>query len=79
MNPGEGFFLLKPDDLHWRLSNLMKIPNADFLERAGSGNIGDRLWRHEAREPGQLMLPVEAGDVFPKTPAEARGSPPMRT
>ena len=45
MKPVEGYFLIKPDDLHWRLSNLMKIPNADFLERTGSENLAARLWR----------------------------------
>jgi hypothetical protein len=25
--------------------NLMKIPNADYLERTGSENLGARLWR----------------------------------
>lgn len=29
-----GCFLIKPDDLHWRQSSLMKILNADYLERA---------------------------------------------
>src|SRR5216117_3097413 len=41
----EGYFLITPDDLHWRPSNLMKIPNADFLERTGSENLSARLWR----------------------------------
>jgi mannose-6-phosphate isomerase-like protein (cupin superfamily) len=41
----QGYYLIKPEDLHWRSSNLMKIPNADYLERTGSENIGARLWR----------------------------------
>ncbi len=41
----EGFHLITPEDLHWRPSNLMRIPNADFLERTGSENLGARLWR----------------------------------
>lgn len=45
MNPIDGFFLIEPDDLFWRLSNIMKIPNADFLERTGSAILGARLWR----------------------------------
>jgi hypothetical protein len=32
----QGYHLIKPEDLHWRPSNLMKIPNADYLERTGS-------------------------------------------
>jgi mannose-6-phosphate isomerase-like protein (cupin superfamily) len=45
MKAVEGYFLIMPDDLHWRPSNLMKIPNADFLERTGSENLSARLWR----------------------------------
>ena len=40
-----GYHLIGPDDLRWRPSNLMRIPNADFLERTGSENLGARLWR----------------------------------
>jgi len=45
MKPIDGYFVIKPDDLDWRPSNLMKIPNADFLERTGSEILGARLWR----------------------------------
>jgi mannose-6-phosphate isomerase-like protein (cupin superfamily) len=41
----EGYFLIKPEDLSWRPSNLMRIPNADYLERTGSENLSARLWR----------------------------------
>jgi mannose-6-phosphate isomerase-like protein (cupin superfamily) len=41
----DGYFLIKPEDLEWRLSNLMRIPNADFLERTGTENLSARLWR----------------------------------
>ena len=40
-----GYHLINPEDLSWRPSNLMQIPNADYLERTGSENIGARLWR----------------------------------
>ena len=45
MNAIDGLFLIKPEDLHWRPSNIMKIPNADFLERTKSEILGARLWR----------------------------------
>ena len=45
MKPIQGYHLIKPEDLSWRLSNLMKIPNADYLERTGSENLSARLWR----------------------------------
>ena len=41
----EGYFLIKLEDLFWRPSNLMRIPNADYLERTGSENLSARLWR----------------------------------
>ena len=45
MKPIQGYQLIKPEDLCWRPSNLMRIPNADFLERTGSENLSARLWR----------------------------------
>lgn len=41
----QGYHLIKPEDLFWRPSNLMRIPNADYLKRTGSENLGARLWR----------------------------------
>ena len=38
MKPIQGYQFIKPEDLFWRPSNLMRIPNADFLERTGSEN-----------------------------------------
>ena len=37
--------VIQPEALEWRPSNMMKIPNADFLERTGSEMLGARLWR----------------------------------
>jgi mannose-6-phosphate isomerase-like protein (cupin superfamily) len=45
MKTFSGYQLIAPEDQHWRPSNLMKIPNADFLERTGSENLSARLWR----------------------------------
>ncbi len=41
----DGYQLILPGDLTWRPSNMMRIPNADFLERTGSELMGARLWR----------------------------------
>src|SRR5271157_4704465 len=41
----QGYYLIKPEDLFWRPSNLMKIPNADLLERTKSEILSARLWR----------------------------------
>jgi mannose-6-phosphate isomerase-like protein (cupin superfamily) len=45
MTPVDGYFVIQPGDLSWRDSNLMKIPNADFLERTKSEILSARLWR----------------------------------
>jgi hypothetical protein len=45
MKAVQGYHLIKPEDLLWRRSNLMKIPNADYLERTGNENVGAQLWR----------------------------------
>jgi hypothetical protein len=39
MKAMEGYHLIKPEDLSWRPSNLMQIPNADFLDRTGRENL----------------------------------------
>src|SRR6266571_2469894 len=54
MKPIDGYFLIKPEDLSWRPSNLMKIPNADFLERTRSEILGARLWRLPPRSANTL-------------------------
>jgi mannose-6-phosphate isomerase-like protein (cupin superfamily) len=45
MKSFEGFRLIPPAELEWKLAQPMQIPNADFLERTGSLNLGARLWR----------------------------------
>jgi hypothetical protein len=54
MKPFQGYQLIKPEELFWRPSNLMKIPNADFLERTGSENLAARLWRMPPRSASTL-------------------------
>src|SRR5213596_1100059 len=54
MAPITGFFVIKPEGLFWRPSNLMKIPNADFLERTKSEILGARLWRFPPKSANTL-------------------------
>ena len=54
MKPIEGYHLIKPEDLSWRPSNLMRIPNADYLERTGSEKLGARLWRLSPKSANTL-------------------------
>jgi mannose-6-phosphate isomerase-like protein (cupin superfamily) len=64
MKPIDGYFLIKPEDLAWRPSNLMKIPNADFLERTGSEILGARLWRLPPKSANTLHKHPKAEEFY---------------
>lgn len=64
MSAIKGYTLITPDDLHWRPSNLMKIPNADYLERTGSVNLGARLWRLPPMSANTLHKHVRAEEFY---------------
>ena len=64
MKPIEGYRLITPRDLAWRPSNLMRIPNADFLERTGSKILGARLWRLPPRSANTLHRHVRAEEFY---------------
>lgn len=64
MKPVDGYFLITPEDLHWRLSNMMKIPNADFLERTRSGNLGARLWRLPPKSANTLHKHIRSEEFY---------------
>ena len=60
----ESYFLITPEDLHWRPSNMMKIPNADFLERTKSENLGARLWRLPPNSASTLHKHIRAEEFY---------------
>jgi len=64
MKPIDGYFVIKPDDLDWGPSNLMKIPNADFLERTGSEILGARLWRLPPKSANTLHKHPKAEEFY---------------
>ena len=64
MKTEHGYFLIRPEDLHWRPSNLMRIPNADFLERTGSGNLSARLWRLPPQSASTLHRHVRMEEFY---------------
>ncbi|HTV40006.1 MAG TPA: cupin domain-containing protein [Candidatus Sulfotelmatobacter sp.] len=64
MKPIRGYHLIKPEDLHWRPSNQMKIPNADYLERTGSENMGARLWRLPPKSANTLHKHVRSEEFY---------------
>ncbi|HTL67569.1 MAG TPA: cupin domain-containing protein [Lacunisphaera sp.] len=64
MKPIEGYRLITPGELAWRPSNLMRIPNADYLERTGSEILGARLWRLPPRSANTLHRHVRAEEFY---------------
>ena len=64
MKPIHGYHLIKPEDLTWRLSNLMRIPNADFLERTGSENLSARLWRLPPKSASTLHKHIRQEEFY---------------
>jgi mannose-6-phosphate isomerase-like protein (cupin superfamily) len=60
----QGYYLIKPEDLHWRPSNLMKIPNADYLERTASENMGARLWRLPPKSANTLHKHIRSEEFY---------------
>jgi mannose-6-phosphate isomerase-like protein (cupin superfamily) len=64
MRPVDGYFVIQPGDLSWRPSNLMRIPNADFLERSGSEILGARLWRLPPKSANTLHKHRKAEEFY---------------
>src|SRR5947207_6771724 len=64
MKPIDGYFLIKPEDLHWRPSNMMKISNADFLERTKSEILGARFWRLPPNSANTLHKHIRAEEFY---------------
>ena len=64
MKPIDGYFLIKPEDLAWRPSNMMRIPNADFLERTKSELLGARLWRFPPKSANTLHKHRRAEEFY---------------
>jgi len=60
----QGYQVITPDQLHWRPSNLMKIPNADFLERTKSEILSARLWRLPPKSANTLHKHVRAEEFY---------------
>lgn len=64
MAPVQGYTLITPDQLAWRPSNLMRIPNADYLERTGSEHLGARLWRLPPKSANTLHRHVRTEEFY---------------
>lgn len=64
MKTVQDFYLIKPEDLRWRPSNLMQIPNADYLERTDSENMGARLWRLPPNSANTLHKHIRSEEFY---------------
>lgn len=64
MKTVHGYQLITPADLSWQTSRLMKIPNADFLERTGSENLSARLWRYPPKSAGTLHKHIRQEEFY---------------
>jgi mannose-6-phosphate isomerase-like protein (cupin superfamily) len=64
MKASDGYVLIRPEDLQWRVSSIMKIANADYLERTQSEKLGARLWRYAPNSAGTLHKHVRAEEFY---------------
>ena len=64
MKPITGYHLIDPAGLCWRLSNLMRIPNADYLERTGTENLSARLWRLPPKSANTLHKHIRQEEFY---------------
>jgi mannose-6-phosphate isomerase-like protein (cupin superfamily) len=64
MKSARAYHLIEPGNLSWRPSNLMRIPNADYLERTGSENMGARLWRLPPKSANTLHKHIRAEEFY---------------
>lgn len=61
----EGFAVLLPDDQTWRVSSIMKIPNADLLrDLGGSKHLGGRLWRFPPHSAGTWHRHIDSWELY---------------
>jgi len=64
MKAFQGYQLIKPENLSWQTSRMMKIPNVDFLERTRSENLSARLWRYPAKSAGTLHKHIRQEEFY---------------
>src|SRR5512146_2637008 len=64
MKPIDPYRRITPQDLQWRPSNLMQIPNADYLERTGSENLGARFWRLPPKSANTLHKHIRQEEFY---------------
>jgi uncharacterized cupin superfamily protein len=60
----EPYAVLLPQDMRWRDSTMMKIPNADLAEQLGSAKLGARLWRLPPDSANTWHKHVEQDELY---------------
>ena len=64
MKSDKGYVLKLPGELHWRESNIMKIPNADITDGMGSEMMGARFWRFPPYSANTWHKHVRAEELY---------------
>lgn len=64
MSEAKPYTVTQPDELSWRPSNLMKVPNADILADTGSNAIGAKLWRFPPMSASTLHRHVTSEEFY---------------
>lgn len=63
----QGYHLIRPEDLFWRPSNLMRIPKASRVCGMGCTareNLSDRLWRYLPKSAGTLHKHIRQEEFY---------------
>jgi uncharacterized cupin superfamily protein len=60
----EPYAVLLPQDAAWRVSSMMKIPNANLADGLGSERLGARLWRLPPYSANTWHRHVEQDEIY---------------
>jgi mannose-6-phosphate isomerase-like protein (cupin superfamily) len=60
----EPYALVLPQDAPWRVSNMMKIPNANLADALDSEKLGARLWRLPPFSANTWHRHVEQDEIY---------------
>ena len=64
MKPIEGYHLITPDALEWKVANPMKVPYTDLLEASNSEMMSARIWRLPAKSANTWHKHVKAEEFY---------------
>jgi mannose-6-phosphate isomerase-like protein (cupin superfamily) len=64
VKPIEGYHLVTPESLEWKIANPMKVPYADLLEASNSETMSARIWRLPAKSANTWHKHVKAEEFY---------------